>query len=207
MSSNVDAVAAEHDLQAGDVGALGLRQLVDVALEEIDVASRIERDRARGRLRSGPSRSSGRCAAARSSGRPGRSRRCPAGAPPPITPRRNVAVVVDGRRLRSRHRAPACRTRSRRLRTPDRPGTRRPGCGAVAEDQLGVGADVHDRDQPVLVREIDRQHARRRVGADVAADDRRAVDARLRMDRQQAAAAGLRSGWSWSACPPPFRSR
>ena len=57
----------------------------------------------------------------------------------------------------------------------------------VAEQQLGVGADVHDRDEAIFVREIDGEHARRGVGADVAADDRQAVDARLRVDRQQAA--------------------
>ena len=73
----LDAVLAEHDLQPGDVGALGLRQLVDVALEKVEAALGIERDRARRRPRIGPSRSSGRCAAARSSDRRGPIRRCP----------------------------------------------------------------------------------------------------------------------------------
>ena len=95
-------------------------------------------------------------------------------------------------RLRSRHRAPACRRRSRRLRTPGRPDRGGQNAVPVAEDQLRVGADVHDRDQAVFVREIDRQHAGRRIRAHVAADDRRAVDARLRMNRQQAAPAGGR---------------
>ena len=39
--------------------------------------------------------------------------------------------------------------------------------------------------------EIHREHAGRRIGADVAADDRHAVDAGRWMDRQQATAPGL----------------
>ena len=62
----------------------------------------------------------------------------------------------------------------------------------VAQDQLRIGADVHHRDQAVFVRDIHRQHAGRRVRAHVSADDRSPVDARLRMNRQQAAPAGGR---------------
>ena len=62
---------------------------------------------------------------------------------------------------------------------------------AVADDQLGVGADVHDRDQALFVRQIDGQHAGRGIGADVPADDGRAVDTGFGMDGQQAAPPGL----------------
>ncbi len=69
---------------------------------------------------------------------------------------------------------------------------RRPGraaCGEdailVAEDQLRIRADVHHGDEPVLVKDVDREHACRGVGADVAADDRAAVHARFGMNRQQ----------------------
>ncbi len=41
------------------------------------------------------------------------------------------------------------------------------------------------------MREVNGEHACRRVGANVAADDRRAIHARFRMDRQQASASGL----------------
>ena len=44
MSSKLDAVVAEHDLQARDVRALGLRQLVDVAFEEMYPARGVEDD-------------------------------------------------------------------------------------------------------------------------------------------------------------------
>jgi hypothetical protein len=54
----------EHHLQPGDVGALGLRQLVDVALEQPD-AGRRSRTTSTRRARSGPWRSSARCGAAR----------------------------------------------------------------------------------------------------------------------------------------------
>ena len=116
----------------------------------------------------------------------------PCGAVPPITPSWKPPSLADrhvfDRAIQRRHAA------------GDRPAFegRAGGTGCrqnavpVAQDQLGVGADVHDRDQAVFVREIDRQHAGRRVRAHVSADDRRAVDARLRMDRQQASPAGGR---------------
>ena len=67
----------------------------------------------------------------------------------------------------------------------------------LPSDQLGVGADVHDRDQAIFVGQIDGEHAGGGVGADVAADDRQPVDARLRVNRQQQpAAAGRQAGAS-----------
>ena len=108
--------------------------------------------------------------------------------------------------LRSPRPEPACRTRSLRPRKPAPPGqdaARMPML--VADDQLGVGPDVHDRDQPLLMRQIDRQHRGGSVRSHVAADDRRAVHARLGMNRQQAAQSRLHRG-SWSrACPRPFQ--
>ncbi len=59
---------------------------------------------------------------------------------------------------------------------------------AVAEDKLGVGADVHDGDEAIFVGKIDREHAGGGIGADVAADDGCAVNASFGVDRKQAAA-------------------
>ena len=85
------------------------------------------------------------------------------------------------------------------------------GCGEnamlVADDQLGVGADIHDRDEAVFMREVDGQHAGGGICADVAADDGSAVDARLGMNWQEALQSGLRRGWWWCACLRPFRFR
>ncbi len=96
----------------------------------------------------------------------------PSGAPSPITPSVNAPVVVDAhildRAIEPRHAAgdrAAFERRTGRARRGQDPVP-------VAEDQLGVGADVHDRDEPLFVRQVDRQHAGRGVGADVAADDR-----------------------------------
>ena len=56
---------------------------------------------------------------------------------------------------------------------------------AVADEGFGVRADVQDRRRARRVsRDAGRQQAGRRVGADVAAHERQAVDARLGMDRQ-----------------------
>ena len=83
------------------------------------------------------------------------------------------AVVVDGdifdRAIERRH---AAGDRAAFERRPGGATAARMRC-SVAEDQFGIGADIHDGDEPVLVRDIDRQHAGRRIGADVAADDRR----------------------------------
>ncbi len=61
----------------------------------------------------------------------------------------------------------------------------------VADDQLGVGANVHDRDEPLLMGHIDRKHSRRRIRTHVSADNRRPVDPRPGMDRQKAVLPGL----------------
>ena len=75
----VDAVVAEHHLQARDIRALGLRQFVDIAFQEVDArAPRRASIALHVVLEAAHRRSSGRCAAVRSSGRPGPSRRCPA---------------------------------------------------------------------------------------------------------------------------------
>ena len=112
------------------------------------------------------------------------------------------------RRRRSRRRAPACRTRSRRPRRPGRPGTTPPGCGRGCRAAARCWCRCPSRRQAILVREIDREHARRGVGADVAADDRQPVDARLR-DGSAAAAGGrvVTRLVRRRACPPPSRSR
>ena len=111
----------------------------------------------------------------------------PSGGTRRSTPSRNVPSsliddVLDGA-FESRHpardRAPFERRTGRTRRGKD--------AVAIADDQLRVRADVHDRDEPVFVREIDGQHAGGGVGADVAADDRQPVDAGLRVNRQQAA--------------------
>jgi len=52
---------------------------------------------------------------------------------------------------------------------------------SIAHDELGVRPDIHDRHEAGLVREIDRQHARGRIGADVSADDRGAGRVRRRL--------------------------
>ena len=102
---------------------------------------------------------------------------------------RERAVVVErdvlDRAVQRRH---AARDRAALERRPGR-ARRRQDPVPVAEDQLGVGADVHDRDEPIFVREVHRQHAGRRIGADVPADDRRAVHARL-ADGSAAGSAG-----------------
>src|SRR5450631_181765 len=61
----------------------------------------------------------------------------------------------------------------------------------VAEDQLSVGADIHYRDEPVFMRQVDGQHAGGCIRSYVATDDRSAVDARLGMNWQKALKAGL----------------
>ena len=167
----------------------------------------VERDAGRRRLRSGPSHSSARCAAARSSDRPGRSRRCPRAATSPITPSAKLAVAVD----RDVSIAPSSPGMPQAIAPPSNAGpagqdaarmrSRLPTISSVFVPMSMIATSRSS------LRQVDRQHAGRRVGAEVAADDRHAVDARLRVDRQQALLAGLRRGWSWSACPPPFRSR
>ena len=208
MSSNVDAVVAEHDLQAGDVRALGLRQLVDVALEE---------DRCRAPASSVDAvdavleaahlvhpAGAEQLAQQVDEARPADAL---AASTSPITPSANVPSSSSA----TSSIAPSSPGMPHAIAPPSNAGpaghdAARMRC-RLPTMQLGVGADVHDGDEPILVREVDREHARRGIGADVAADDRQPVDARLRMDRQQAAPAGLRSGWSSCACPPPSRSR
>ena len=68
---------------------------------------------------------------------------------------------------------------------------------AIAEDQLSVGADIHQSDEAILVRKINRQHASRRIGPDVTANDRRTINAGARMNGEQA----LLSGGSQAGCP------
>jgi hypothetical protein len=100
-------------------------------------------------------------------------------------------VVVDrnvfDRAVEARHTAGDRAAFERRTR-----GTRRrQDAMPIAQQQLRVRADVHDGDEAIFVRKI-RGCGRRRVGANVAADDRQAVDPRVRMDRQQAATAPCR---------------
>ncbi len=61
----------------------------------------------------------------------------------------------------------------------------------VADDQLGVGSDIHHCDETFFVGQIDGQHAGRSICADVTANDRCSVDTSLRMDGQQAVQTGL----------------
>ena len=203
----LDAVVAEHDLQPGDVGALRLRQLVDVALEEIDAASGIERDALDAVLEAahrvhatGAQQLAQQIDQARSADALRRAAADHAEA--------ERSVIVDATRPRSRHRAPACRTRSRRLRTPDRPGTTRRGSDARLPtiSSVFVPMSMIATSRSSCAR-FDRQHAGRRVGADVAADDRQAVDARLRDGSAAGCAVRSSSGSSSCACPPPSRSR
>ena len=115
----------------------------------------------------------------------------PSGVPPPITPRVNspASSSVDflDRALEPRH---ATGDRSAFERRTGR-ARRRKDPLLVAEDQLRVRPDVHDGHEAVFVGQADRQHARRRIGPDVSADDREAVDAGLGMDREQAAPSRL----------------
>ena len=62
----------------------------------------------------------------------------------------------------------------------------------IANDELGVRSDIHHRDEPIFVRQVDGQQAGRGVRADVAADDREAVDAGVRWIGRSAVATGRR---------------
>ena len=74
-------------------------------------------------------------------------------------------------------------------------GTGGTGCGEnamlVAEDQLSVRADIHDRDEAVFVSEVDGEHAGGCIGPDVATDDGGAVNASPGMNGQKALLASL----------------
>ena len=125
----------------------------------------------------------------------------PSGAPSPMTPSRNVPSSFE-RDVFDRAVEPGHAARDRAA-FERRAGRARRGEDAmpVADDQLGVRADVHDRDEPLFVREIDRQHACGGVGADVAADDRQRRR-RARWDESAAGCGGRSSsGWSWSRLP------
>ena len=129
------------------------------------------------------------------------------GAPRRRSPELKLAVVVDRHFLdgaiQRRHAASdraAFERRARRTRCGQNPMP-------VADDQLGIGADIHDGNQALFMRQVHGQHAGGGIGAHVAADDRRAVDARLGMDRQQAAQPASAPGWWWRACLRPFRFR
>ena len=52
----------------------------------------------------------------------------------------------------------------------------------VAEDEFGVGADIHHGYEAILVRQVDGEHAGGRIGAHVAADDWQPVDPGLRVE-------------------------
>ena len=82
---------------------------------------------------------------------------------------------------------------------------------AVADDELGVRADVEERRELVALGEAGGEQARRGVGADVAADERQAVDARLRVDRQPQPARLAREargrGAAARGAPPRSRER
>ena len=53
---------------------------------------------------------------------------------------------------------------------------------ASAHDELGVGADIHESHRAVFAGQVDGKETRRRVGSDMAADERHAVHAGTRMD-------------------------
>ena len=181
-----DAVVVEDDLQAGDVRALGLGQLVHVAFEEEDVVLLVEHD--------------ARCRA--SSNRPILVH--PPGAEQLAHQidqaraadalRRDVADDAElerrrrrrSRRLRSRRRAPACRRRSRRLRTPGPAGqdAARMRCLLPRISSVFVPMSMIATSRSSCARSIASMHAAASaprwplmIGA--------AVDAGLGMDREQ----------------------
>ena len=111
----------------------------------------------------------------------------PSGGTLPIRAQPERSVIVDrhllDRPFETRHSA---RDRaSFKRRTGRTRGGKDPF--AIADDQLRIRADIHNRNEPVLVREVYRQHARGRVGADVAADNRQTVNAGLWVNGQKAA--------------------
>ena len=184
-----DAIAAEHDMKTGDVGPLRLRQFVDVAFEKVDVVVAIERD-----------------AEPVSSNRPISFMR-------PVRSNSLKEVDEPGTADAFRDAADDTDVESTVLIHADvfdgaveprhtaRDGTtlecRAGGTGRgedtvlVADDELRVGPDVHHRDEALFVGEPNREHAGRRIGADVAADDRKAVDAGRWMDGQETTPSGF----------------
>ena len=168
----VDAVAREDDVQAGDVGALGLRQLVDVALQEVDAVSRsssvmrldVVFEAAHLVHPAGAQQFAQQVDQAGAADALGRAVADDAEVECAVVADRDV---FDGAVERG-HAAGDGAAFERRAGGAGG----RENAMLVAEDQLGVGADVHDRDEAVFVREVDGQHAGGGVGADVAADDR-----------------------------------
>ena len=95
-------------------------------------------------------------------------------------------------------------------RAPFEGRTGRTGSGhnpvAVAHDQFGIRPDVHDRDQPVFMGQVHRQHARRRIRAHVAADHRAPHTRACGWIGSRHRRPGS-SGWWWCASRRPFRFR
>src|SRR3990172_6681877 len=53
---------------------------------------------------------------------------------------------------------------------------------SASQNEFGVCADVHECNEPILIHQVDCEHACRRVSAHMPADDRRAVDPRFGMN-------------------------
>jgi len=179
-----EAVFVEHHLQSRDVRALGLRQLVDVALREEDAVFGVEGESLESILEAAHLvHAVSAQQLAEQVHQAGATNTF--GLDVADDAELEAAVVVDGDgfygALETRHAA--------RDGAAFEGGTRRTRCShdaaAVPDDELRVRADVHQRDQAIFVGEVDREHARRGVCANVSADHRRAVHARLRMNRQQ----------------------
>ena len=81
----IDAVFAEDGVQTRGVGALGLRQFIDVAFEKVDAVLGRDLDARRAIGEAAHLVHAAGAQAVRSRARPGPIRRCLAGAPPPIT--------------------------------------------------------------------------------------------------------------------------
>ena len=117
----------------------------------------------------------------------------PCGATSPMTPSLNCAVVVDATTSSI---APSSAGMPQAIAPPSNAGP----AGQEAARMRSLLPRISSVFVPMSITAtrrsslamIDRQHARGRIGADVAADDRAAVHAGLGMDRQQRLLAGRR---------------
>ena len=177
------AVALGQHAEAGGVGALRLRQLVHVGFAQREP---VRRAGARGcRRRSGPARSCARCAAAPTAGRRGPEPQMPTGSPSPIASVRSAPSLAEARRARSRPRARACRSSRRRPRRRGPRGRTRRAAGGGCRGRPRCWCRC--RGAPWISSPSAMPVASRQAAAsapDVAADERQAVDARLRVDGQ-----------------------